>query len=73
LTKTAFTATHETSQRRPRNRGDIIPESGGAIIPESGGGFVGISIQDAKTFCRAFFDWYNQHHRHLGIGLMTPD
>jgi putative transposase len=31
------------------------------------------SIQDAKTFCRAFFDWYNQHHRHLGIGLMTPD
>jgi putative transposase len=31
------------------------------------------SIQDAKSFCRAFFDWYNQHHRHLGIGLMTPD
>jgi putative transposase len=30
-------------------------------------------IQDAKTFCRAFFDWYNQHHHHLGIGLMTPD
>jgi putative transposase len=30
-------------------------------------------IQDAKAFCRAFFDWYNQHHRHLGIGLMTPD
>lgn len=30
-------------------------------------------IQDAKAFCRAFFDWYNQHHHHLGIGLMTPD
>jgi putative transposase len=30
-------------------------------------------IQDAKTFCRAFFDWYNQDHHHLGIGLMTPD
>jgi putative transposase len=30
-------------------------------------------IQDAKALCRAFFDWYNQHHRHLGIGLMTPD
>ena len=30
-------------------------------------------IQDAKAFCRAFFDWYNQNHRHLGIGLMTPD
>ena len=30
-------------------------------------------IQDAKTFCRAFFDWYNQDHHHLGIGLMTPN
>ena len=30
-------------------------------------------IQDAKTFCRAFFDWYNRDHHHLGIGLMTPD
>src|SRR3546814_18969084 len=29
--------------------------------------------QDAKTFCRHFFDWYNQDHPHLGIGLMTPD
>ena len=30
------------------------------------------SIQDAKTFC-CVFDWYNQHHPHAGIGLMTPD
>jgi len=30
-------------------------------------------IQDAKAFCRAFFDWYNQDHHHHGIGLMTPD
>jgi putative transposase len=30
-------------------------------------------IQDAKAFCRAFFDWYNQQHHHLGIGLMTPN
>ena len=30
-------------------------------------------IQDAKSFCRAFFDWYNQDHHHIGIGLMTPD
>lgn len=30
-------------------------------------------IQDAKAFCRHFFTWYNQHHHHLGIGLMTPD
>ena len=31
------------------------------------------SIQEATAFCRAFFDWYNQDHHHLGIGLMTPD
>ena len=31
------------------------------------------SIQDAKAFCRRFFNWYNQDHHHFGIGLMTPD
>jgi transposase InsO family protein len=30
-------------------------------------------IEDAKAFCRQFFDWYNQDHHHGGIGLMTPD
>jgi transposase InsO family protein len=30
-------------------------------------------IEDARTFCRRFFDWYNQDHHHSGIGLMTPD
>jgi len=30
-------------------------------------------IEDARSFCRAFFDWYNQEHHHGGIGLMTPD
>jgi putative transposase len=30
-------------------------------------------IQDARSFCRAFFDWYNRDHHHGGIGLMTPD
>jgi transposase InsO family protein len=30
-------------------------------------------IEDAKTFCRSFFTWYNQDHHHAGIGLMTPD
>jgi putative transposase len=30
-------------------------------------------IEDAKTFCRSFVDWYNQDHHHAGIGLMTPD
>lgn len=30
------------------------------------------SIQDARSFCRRFFDWYNTQHRHSGIGLHTP-
>ena len=30
-------------------------------------------IEDAKAFCRRFFDWYNQDHHHAGLGLMTPD
>ena len=30
-------------------------------------------IEDARAFCRSFFDWYNQDHHHSGIGLMTPD
>jgi transposase InsO family protein len=30
-------------------------------------------IEDARSFCRDFFDWYNHHHHHAGIGLMTPD
>jgi putative transposase len=28
------------------------------------------NIEQARTFCRTFFDYYN--HRHCGIGLMTP-
>ncbi len=30
-------------------------------------------IEDARSLCRSFFDWYNQDHHHAGIGLMTPD
>ena len=30
------------------------------------------SIQDAKAFCRHFFNWYNNDHHHSGIGLLTP-
>jgi len=30
------------------------------------------SLQDAREFCRGFFAWYNDGHRHWGIGLMTP-
>jgi len=30
------------------------------------------SIQDARAFCQLFFGWYNDKHRHSGIGLHTP-
>jgi putative transposase len=30
------------------------------------------SIELARGFCREFFEHYNHHHRHSGIGLMTP-
>lgn len=31
------------------------------------------SIQDARLFCREFFTWYNQVHRHSGIAYLTPE
>ena len=30
------------------------------------------SQEDARAFCQRFFDWYNHHHRHSGIGYHTP-
>lgn len=29
-------------------------------------------IEDARAHCKAFFAWYNNQHRHSGIGYMTP-
>jgi putative transposase len=29
-------------------------------------------IQDSRAFCQKFFPWYNDEHRHSGIGMMTP-
>ena len=31
------------------------------------------SLADARAYCSAFFIWYNQQHRHSGIGMMTPE
>lgn len=28
-------------------------------------------LQDARSFLGGFFDWYNHHHRHSGIAMMT--
>src|SRR5581483_4427042 len=30
------------------------------------------SFEDAHAFCRRFFTWYNEEHRHSGIGFHTP-
>ena len=29
-------------------------------------------IQDSRWFCQRFFAWYNDDHRHSGIGMLTP-
>ncbi|MGH2767116.1 MAG: IS3 family transposase, partial [Actinomycetota bacterium] len=30
------------------------------------------SLEDARVFCDTFFEHYNHHHRHSGIGYHTP-
>lgn len=30
------------------------------------------SLEHARTFCAAFYRWYNTEHRHSGIGMHTP-
>jgi putative transposase len=30
------------------------------------------SMEDGRAFCRSFFPWYNNAHRHSRIGLVTP-
>jgi len=30
------------------------------------------SLEDARAFCARFYRWYNQDHRHSGIGMHTP-
>jgi putative transposase len=30
------------------------------------------SLQDARAFAQDFFAWYNQEHRHSGLGLLSP-
>jgi putative transposase len=31
-----------------------------------------LSIEVAQAFCREFYRWYNQEHRHSGIAMLTP-
>src|SRR3954468_4621643 len=47
--------------------GGSAPSSAGTLRPDRFG-----SIQDSRTFCRQFFPWYTEEHRHSGLGLLTP-
>ena len=29
-------------------------------------------IEDASSYAREFFHWYNEEHRHSGLGLLSP-
>ncbi len=29
-------------------------------------------LEDSHAFCQRFFPWYNDDHRHSGIGMLTP-
>src|SRR5881409_2498788 len=29
-------------------------------------------LPDSRAFCQGFFQWYNEEHRHSGLGLLTP-
>jgi putative transposase len=29
-------------------------------------------LPDSRAFCQDFFQWYNEEHRHSGLGLLTP-
>lgn len=31
------------------------------------------SIEDAISYCKEFFGWYNCEHRHSGIAMLTPE
>ena len=58
----------ETSVKQGIKPGELtIHADKGPGFPERFG-----SIEEARSFCRQFFTWYNQEHHHLGIGYLTP-
>jgi putative transposase len=30
------------------------------------------SLEDGRSFCVDYFEWYNNHHHHSGLGFLTP-
>jgi putative transposase len=71
LTDLGITKTHSrpyTSDDNPYSEAHFKTLKYRPDFPERFG-----SIQDARQFCQSFFAWYNQEHRHTGIGLLTPE
>src|SRR5436853_2356850 len=65
--------------RRPNNTNKIYPENAGRTKaqfktmkyrPDFPGHFS--CIEAARQHCQLFFPWYNDQHRHSGLGLHTP-
>ena len=70
LSDLGITKTHSrpyTSNDNPYSEAQFKTLKYHPVFPGSFG-----CIEDARGFCREFFDWYNNEHRHTGIGLMSP-
>jgi putative transposase len=71
LSDLGITKTHSrphTSDDNPYSEAQFKTLKYRPDFPERFGG-----IEDSRSFCQAFFPWYNQEHRHTGIGLLTPE
>ena len=69
---------------RSRHPGQLQPASKGRRHPYSESQFKTVKYarsypgrfvdpEQARTYFRSFFSWYNTQHRHSGLGLLTPE
>ena len=65
MTKTPFPAAlpNDNPLREPVQDPQVLPD-----FPDRFG-----SQEEARAFCQTFFPWYNEDHRHSGIGYHTPE
>jgi putative transposase len=70
LAELAVTRSHgrpRVSDDNPFSESQFKTLKHGPDFPERFG-----SVQHSLSFCRCFFPWYNNKHRHSGIALLTP-
>lgn len=62
------------SRSRPHVSNDNPFSEGQFKTLKYNGGYPGFftSLEQARDYCRTFFAWYNEQHRHSGIALLTP-